>query len=401
MSIIPGLVLGAAYWFLSKTPSLPESVDDAISLAPYVLFFVAACLGWFFNRGKIVHIMLVLALAYGAVLYLNPDGPIVSETNRALFALVSFLLPLNFLAVVLQKQQRQVLTLRGLTFLALLGMEVFVVIWLFDRYPAELSAFALFPYSIGVDLSAWTHLSLPAIIASALAIVTSLFRVVYRFSLIEAGNFWALLGSIIAMHAGGQHPEFAIFFTLATLILTMTLLQTWYDIAYLDQLTALPGRLALKEMVKNLRGRYVVAMVDVDFFKKCNDTYGHDVGDQILKLVASKLRNVTGGGTAFRYGGEEFTVLFPNKRIKEVFTHLSTLRETIEETHMILRNNPRPDKRPNPVPKRKQPLRYINVTVSIGIAERNEEHDDPASVFKAADEALYRAKDRGRNRLSF
>ena len=63
--------------------------------------------------------------------------------------------------------------------------------------------------------------------------------------------------------------------------------------------------------------RYVLAMADVDHFKSFNDTHGHDTGDQVLKLVAARLAQVKGGGRAFRYGGEEFTVLFPDRTLDE------------------------------------------------------------------------------------
>jgi len=79
----------------------------------------------------------------------------------------------------------------------------------------------------------------------------------------------------------------------------------------------LPSRRALIERLPSLGRRYTVAMVDVDHFKNFNDTYGHDAGDQVLRMVASRLGEVSGGGTAFRYGGEEFTILFPGKGGKE------------------------------------------------------------------------------------
>ena len=60
----------------------------------------------------------------------------------------------------------------------------------------------------------------------------------------------------------------------------------------------------------------MVAMVDVDHFKKFNDTYGHDTGDSVLRMIATKLQKVGGGGTAYRYGGEEFSIIFNGKNKK-------------------------------------------------------------------------------------
>ena len=84
-------------------------------------------------------------------------------------------------------------------------------------------------------------------------------------------------------------------------------------------------------------------MTDVDHFKKFNDTYGHDVGDQVLRMVAARLKKVTGGGKAYRYGGEEFTIVFAGKTMEECQPHLEAVREAIENYAMQLRDK---DSRP-------------------------------------------------------
>src|SRR4029077_7824091 len=82
-----------------------------------------------------------------------------------------------------------------------------------------------------------------------------------------------------------------------------------YCCAFVDALTGLPNRRALDEALARLSGDYALAMVDVDHFKQFNDTHGHDAGDRVLRSVAQQLR-ATRGGQAFRYGGEEFCLLF-------------------------------------------------------------------------------------------
>jgi len=88
--------------------------------------------------------------------------------------------------------------------------------------------------------------------------------------------------------------------------------------AYLDELTGLLSRRALNEYMMMLGRSYTIAMLDVDYFKKFNDTFGHDMSDQVLKMVGSKMRKVGGGGKAYRYGGEEFTVFFPRKKMNRL-----------------------------------------------------------------------------------
>jgi diguanylate cyclase (GGDEF)-like protein len=169
--------------------------------------------------------------------------------------------------------------------------------------------------------------------------------------------------------------------------------------AFHDGLTGMPARRALNETLLKLRSQYTVAMSDIDFFKKFNDRYGHDVGDQVLRMVASKLAKVTGGGKAFRYGGEEFTIVFPGRSVDEALPHLERLREAVEATDFGIRGPNRPRKKPENPKKIKGSNKKASITISIGVAERNERYMNPQQVIEAADSALYRAKKAGRNRV--
>ena len=140
-------------------------------------------------------------------------------------------------------------------------------------------------------------------------------------------------------------------------------------------------------------------MVDVDHFKKVNDTYGHDVGDQVLKMVATSLRRVTGGGRAYRYGGEEFAVIFPGKELDRAVPHLEVLRENIARNSFIVRGKKRPKKKTDSVKKAAPGTKKLQVTVSIGAATRDERNTTPEQLIKAADQALYKAKKGGRNQV--
>ena len=172
-----------------------------------------------------------------------------------------------------------------------------------------------------------------------------------------------------------------------------------YQMAFRDELTGLPGRRALNERMQRLGRTYVLAMTDVDHFKKFNDTHGHDVGDQVLRLVASKLSKVTGGGRAYRYGGEEFCLVFAGKSVEECMPHLEAVREVIANYNILLRN---PDNRPQDDTQGRQrrgaaAAASVSVTISIGVAERQMEHRSPDEVLKSADQALYSAKGAGHN----
>ena len=167
--------------------------------------------------------------------------------------------------------------------------------------------------------------------------------------------------------------------------------------AYRDALTGLLARRALNEALLRLNGEYTIAMVDIDCFKAFNDRYGHDVGDQVLRKVAVQLERVGGGGTAYRYGGEEFALVFPGRVPKDVLPDLEQLRVSIEEARFALRGKDRPKEKPeNPQPSRKASNK-VSVTVSIGAAGRSDRRSAPSEVITFADRALYRAKKAGRN----
>ncbi|HGY9625546.1 GGDEF domain-containing protein [Pseudomonas juntendi] len=172
-----------------------------------------------------------------------------------------------------------------------------------------------------------------------------------------------------------------------------------YQMAFRDELTGLPGRRALNERLQRLGRNYVIAMTDVDHFKKFNDTHGHDVGDQVLRLVASRLGRVTGGGRAYRYGGEEFALVFAGKTAEECTPHLEAVREMIANYAIQLRdrNNRPQDDSAGRQRRAGAPGNAVSVTISIGVAERQAAHRTPDDVLKSADQALYSAKGAGRN----
>ena len=202
-----------------------------------------------------------------------------------------------------------------------------------------------------------------------------------------------------------QHPvELALMSAAALTSLCISLAHEGFHMAFRDELTGLPGRRALNEKLQRMGRIYTLAMADVDHFKVFNDTHGHDVGDQVLRMVAAQLRRVSGGGHAYRYGGEEFTLVFPGKTAAESMPHLEAVRRAIEAYQMRLRDKPARPRTDQAGLRRRgarsgRNTRPLRVTVSIGVAERGDALRAPEAVIKAADQALYKAKDGGRNQV--
>jgi diguanylate cyclase (GGDEF)-like protein len=161
--------------------------------------------------------------------------------------------------------------------------------------------------------------------------------------------------------------------------------------AHHDALTSLPNRLQLAEdLAGDLESsrlgerKMVVAMVDIDHFKRFNDDYGHSVGDVTLQKVASVLHNcVRGGDRIYRYGGEEFVVVFMDATMSEAEPLAERLRRATETT-----------------PLSGSSLEPVGpVTISVGLAARPEHSAEVEALIDLADKAMYQAKESGRNRI--
>jgi len=147
-----------------------------------------------------------------------------------------------------------------------------------------------------------------------------------------------------------------------------------------------------------LGSTYTVAMVDIDFFKKFNDKFGHDIGDDVLKLIATELSLIKNGGKVYRYGGEEFTILFVGKKNESCILALEERREAIFRRGFVIRDKERPDKAPKKEHSKEVKIKKEKLSVSIGMAT-SKKGQTPQDIIKIADTALYKAKESGRNCL--
>ncbi|MDQ2069100.1 GGDEF domain-containing protein [Natronospira bacteriovora] len=203
-----------------------------------------------------------------------------------------------------------------------------------------------------------------------------------------------LAGLLILLPLSQGTPDRAQALTLggaAILLIWVGLLAHAWRLAFIDELTGLPNRRALELRLRQRHSPLV--MVDVDHFKRFNDRYGHDAGDQVLRRVADRLAAAGGGFRAYRYGGEEFTLLLPRRDIKRLQARLDSLRKSIAEHPFHLRGQSR-DKRQ----RGQGGGRGIKITASFGLALPRP-GETVQDAMKRADQALYRAKKKGRNRV--
>ena len=163
------------------------------------------------------------------------------------------------------------------------------------------------------------------------------------------------------------------------------------SMALTDSLTGLHNRRYLTTHLESVMGRMPeqdkpvsLLMIDIDHFKKVNDTYGHTAGDEVLFEVGQRiLRNIRGFDLAVRYGGEEFVIEMPDTPVEVALGVADRLCETMANEPVRISGSK--DK--------------ISVTLSIGVAESRDGNETADELLKRADEALYEAKRAGRNRV--
>ncbi len=399
---IPLLLIVVALMLRTRVLETDPAYHRLLLLVPYLLLGMAAALCVFFNRARLLSAALVLLAAYAVLPQLSPAG--FGPGHAAVYASFSVLLPLH-LALLLFMHERGLRSVQGATLAVLLPLVTLGVWWLCSRADADTQAWlqaymATYPWP-------GFMLSLRAAGVMATVLGAGLLLLVWRGTEDVAALTGTLMFAFVALAMFDRQGMAATMFAAAGLNLGISLLRSSHEMAYRDELTGILGRRALNDRLKGLGRRYTIAMLDVDHFKQFNDTHGHDIGDDVLKMVARQIDDVGGGGTAYRYGGEEFSIVFPGKDPAQCEPHLEGVRRAVARYRLVLR-----DSKQRAVPKRVARARRgrrqqargadsVSVTISIGVAARDERHATPEEVITAADAALYRAKEKGRNCLSF
>lgn len=393
--LFPASMLAAVYVFLPSLGEIPDAWREFLPYVTYLVFLAGIFLSLHFNKSRAFFVLLILILYYG---YVFSTGAGCRGLSRICTAL-DYLIPGNIALVCLMREKglltpagrmRSMFLLLQLVLLAILarsggalagGQAAVMAGKGFAPYPGVEAPVLVFMGACGISAAILTHV---------------------RASLID-GAFLGILAAVAMVRGLPLAGDAATAVLLASgLILMLSVLQDSHNMAYRDDLTGLLSRRALNEQLAGLGRRYVIAMLDLDHFKRLNDSLGHDVGDQVLRMAAARIRTVGGGGKAYRYGGEEFTIVFPNRKVEDTLPYLEDLRSSIAAYHFHVRSPDRPDTVRQAQRKRTGggESTHVGVTVSIGVAESSSCLRDPRDVMAVADAALYRAKQRGRNRIS-
>ncbi|MCG6963357.1 MAG: GGDEF domain-containing protein [Acidobacteria bacterium] len=382
-----GGLLAAVAWLIAGL-GVAVPYRPTVRVLPELLAVLALALGLRFPRSRLVVASLLVAITS-----LLLRGPLTTGTEQQValgIALLGVLVPLDLALIGLASDQR-LASWKALGQLVFLAMQLPLGVALVAIAGRGSGAAAQALSLLRVRQTAWAVLLVAGL-------VVGLGYLVRRTSF-DAALLWVLALASRAISAQEATAAPAVLLTAAQLVLLVAFVEDAYRLAYHDELTGLPGKRALNEGLRRLREKYTVAMIDIDRFKRFNDRHGHDAGDQVLRMVAQEIARVGAGGRAYRYGGEEFAVLFPGTAPEAALTALDIVRETIARRLFVLRGPDRPKNKPDrPLRGRPQGPK-VAITVSIGLAGPSAKRTTPREVLKAADRALYRAKRDGRNRV--
>ncbi|MDR7857385.1 GGDEF domain-containing protein [Tissierella sp.] len=393
---LPFALIIFAYVFFTKTNTMSEAQLDIIRFSPYGIFIVGLAIAFKFNRSREFFVIIVLSLCLISIDYIQSPLTTTVEVSH-IYAIISLAIPMN-IAIFAFLKERGILSLWGIIRIVFIISQLFFALWLI--YSGEINISNLINGRIIlVNEDSLNQISQISIFLFLITFIILVIRQAMKNNSQEV-SFIAVLGALFYMIYSNNPMIYSIFFTISGIILIISIIQDSYYMAFTDELTGLPSRRALKQDMMKLGVNYSIAMLDIDHFKKFNDTYGHDIGDEVLRLVASIIRDVNGGGRSYRYGGEEFTILFSGRGIKEVLPHIEELREKIEKRGFIVRSKNRPKNKPKNKSKSSKSGKQVKITVSIGVSQKNEKDKVPEDVLKSADKALYRAKKKGRNMVS-
>lgn len=362
-------------------------------LCPVMALFVVV-LSQVFNQGRSGHLALLILFTWFLLEWVAPQ-PLLDAQDYWVFFWLALLWPVNVVLI------RYLPEYRPISFGALPWPTLFLVqcvlLMILPQSPMVSDLYGWAQHWLSDENLGW--LPKPAWVTTVLACGLLMTFLPLRNATLLALPGVVVLQALMFFFIDVPGVVSLVCASCLALMLCVILMHN-HQLAYIDELTGLPGRRALMNDLRHRHGRYGLVMADIDHFKSFNDTHGHDVGDDVLRLVASQLAQVR-GGRAYRYGGEEFTLIFPHDRLDECVASTNELREKIALYPLHVRNQqqrPRSNKQGKSQRGADNKGKVLHVTMSFGAALRKVDEDIDA-LMKRADKALYKAKQSGRNRV--
>ena len=376
-----------------------SSLKEALELMPYILLGVLAFLGLRMHQSRILFTAALLMLVFTL---LAVPGSLPGLWGKQLGAsrpfFIAVAIPLSFLILTFLKQGK--LWSRFGAFFLCATLTPLLVEWALTKWAPGFTR----KYVLGQAIHwprAWNWRIPDFAFLLAIGFGLSSFTLKDRyFRHFQYATLFSLVPFFLLLNrATIGTGDAALAFSGIGWILLYGMYHLYWSKVYIDELTGIPNRRALDERLSQLDKNYWIAMCDIDFFKKFNDRFGHEEGDNVLRFVAAHLDLET-FSHAYRYGGEEFCIVFEDLPADEALKIFDSARKNLAAKDFFIRE---PQRKQKSAKDRKATseakMQTVKVTLSIGAATQSSRNTTPDLVIQAADRLLYRAKDGGRNQV--
>lgn len=384
-AIAPFIVLLIAWAIAAQVELSNDAVQSLVRLLPFIIAIFALFMSLWYQNSNSFYLVVFILISHIIINIAVAKPPMLLEA----VTFISILLPINAIWLGFSKERGIFSTYGRNKAIIVLGELIWIFINVIGKSSTEVT-YAITEVVITVKI--------PAVILFVLAMGVLLASFILKNQAMSLTFVAVLLTAFISLHFAHRPLVLAVFITALFSIIVIALFDVSYSLAFRDTLTGILSRRALEQELLKLGNKYAIAIADLDHFKHINDNFGHDVGDEVLKMVASILENYSGRAKVFRYGGEEFVILFSGMNYNEIIPQLERIRKAVERRPFVLRSENRPKEKPEKVSNNSSKGRgSISVTVSIGVAQKNELLKTCQDVIRKADEALYKSKNGGRN----
>jgi len=370
-------------------------------ISPFLFFAVIAFLGLRLNQTRIFYSMALMTLLYLSLHF--PAISILQNFEYTLFLTIFFLFSILTFLLIFAFDEGALFSIKSL--IRATGI-LFTGLGSYGLVKSNMGWIpSLFSKQWLISLESWTlpDLFWPITIIAVFLLLFKRDKSIHPFKVALILSFITLMlafnKSILTAEPDMELNIYNAFaFNIIGVISLYSVYKIYWQNVYIDELTGIPNRRAFNEQLKKLGRRFTIAMLDIDHFKKFNDTYGHTEGDNVLRYVAAHL-DAASDSRVFRYGGEEFSIVYPGFKVNDVYWRLEQMREGLASRRFHIRMNEtqRLKKSDKDRGKNVKDGKKVRVTISIGIAQRTEKFRKPEEVIEAADKALYSAKKKGRN----
>jgi diguanylate cyclase (GGDEF)-like protein len=384
------------FQFSNLIPILPEYVISFLQFLPYVLLLIIIANSISHQQSRELNIAISLIMSYWLMRNLIWPTDTNDATATILFVLIGPLIALNFIIVTILPE-KGIQNKNGIHLLLLMSFELMFLIWIVNLTPELFLKYLYYPYFVSeiFDLSPMYQSS---IIINVIVFFILLIKAILKQQVVFTGYLGAFISIVLAQHFINTPITSMVYFSVACLILIMAISLNSYRLSKIDIITELPSLRSFKGQLKKLDDHFCIALVDIDEFKEMTDEYGQDVCDQILRMIASRSLLLGRKGFPYRYGDQEFALIFYDMQLHEANKYLATLCDSIANEPFMLRSSKRPFFKPNFTPSlgqsaRNSKYKSIPISVSVGIAEKKPHHNNASDVLTTAREALDRAKE--------